>query len=52
MEVGTDAEAALDTGASSSVFSSSILGTAGESDESSLSIFLFGEENSRNRFHA
>ncbi len=41
MEVGTEAEAALETGTSSSVFSSSILGTAGESDESSLSIFLW-----------
>lgn len=44
MEVGADAEAALDAAAaaaaSSSVFSSSILGTAGESVESSLSIFL------------
>lgn len=40
MEVGTDAEASMDIDTPSSAFSSSILGTAGESDESSLRIFL------------
>lgn len=43
MEVDTGAEAALETDSSSSAFSSSILETAGESDESSQSIFLWKE---------
>lgn len=51
MEVDTGAEAALETGSSSSAFSSSILETAGESDESSQSIFLWKEDHFRPWFH-
>lgn len=40
MEVGTGDEAAGDAAPASSTFSSSILGTAGESDESSFNILL------------
>ena len=44
MEFGAEAEGL--PGASSSVFSSSILGTAGESDDSSFKIFLAGNRAS------